>query len=75
MGWRPDVPFPRTELSHSRCDGYAEGGEAVQNGDADLELGDLTVEVPGGQALTQQLDAVHLCFCAASGHIDYPLAA
>lgn len=33
-------------------------GEAGQNGDADLDLGDLTVEVPRGQALARQLDAV-----------------
>ena len=34
--------------------------------DTDLELGHLTVEVARGQALTQQLDAVHLGFGAAS---------
>jgi hypothetical protein len=40
--------------------------------DTDLELGDLTVEVPRGQALPQQLDAVHLGFCAASAVIAAP---
>ena len=40
--------------------------------DTDLELGDLTVEVACGQALTQQLDAVHLGLCAASAVIPAP---
>ena len=34
--------------------------------DPDLELRDLTVYVPGGQALPQQLHTVHLGLCAAS---------
>ena len=40
--------------------------------DTDLELCDLTVEVAGGEALAQQLDAVHLGFCAASAVIPAP---
>ena len=44
-------PFPRTDLFHDVCDGYAERGEAVENGDANLELRNLTVEVPSGQTL------------------------
>ena len=39
-------PFPRTDLSHGLGDGYAERGVTVQDGDPDLELGDLTVEIP-----------------------------
>jgi hypothetical protein len=39
------TPFPRTDSSHGFSDGYAERGEAVQDGHLDLELGNLTVEV------------------------------
>lgn len=43
-GLSPKAPV----LSHGFRDGDAERrGEAVEHGDADLELGDLTVEVPG----------------------------
>ena len=48
IGFWPRSPFPWTDLSHGFSDGYAERGEAVQDGHADLELGDLTVEVPSG---------------------------
>ena len=37
-----------------------------------MELGDLTVEFARGQALAQQLDAVHLGLCAASAVIPAP---
>ena len=46
-------PFPRTDSSHGFRDGYAERGEAIQHGDTNLELCDLTVEVPGGQPLAK----------------------
>lgn len=69
-GWTS--PFPRTDLSRDLCDGRAECGEAVQDRDPDLELCDLTVEVSGGQALPQQLDAVHLGFCATSAVVAAP---
>ncbi len=39
-------PYPRTDLSRDLCDGDAEGGEAVQDGNTDLEFRNLTVEVP-----------------------------
>ena len=42
--------------------GYAECGEAVQDGDTDLELGDLTVEVPRHEALAQQFRFADLRF-------------
>jgi hypothetical protein len=61
-----DFPYPRTDLSHDLCDGYAKGGEAVPDGDADLKLRDLTIKVPRGQALAQQFDTVHPGFDAAS---------
>lgn len=40
--------------------GYAECGIAVQDIDTDLDLGDLTSEVPSRKALAQQSHAVHL---------------
>jgi hypothetical protein len=63
------LPLSRTDLSRDLCGGCAERGEAVQDGDANLNLSDLTVEVLSGQALPQQLDAVHLGLCAASAVI------
>lgn len=39
------------DLFGTSVQGYAEGGEAVQHGDADLQLCDLTIEVPRAQAL------------------------
>ena len=30
--------YPLTDLSHDLCDGFAKGGEAVQDGDPDQEL-------------------------------------
>lgn len=36
-----------------------------EQGDMDLELRDLTVELPRGEAMAQELDAVHLGLCAA----------
>ena len=59
-------------LSHGFRDGDAERGEAVEYGNQDLELGDLTVEFARGQALAQQLDAVHFGFCTASAVIPAP---
>lgn len=49
-------PYPRTDLSNGFRDGNAERGEAVEYGDTDLELHNLTVEVPRGQALAQAGD-------------------
>ena len=56
---RPDFPFPRVRSGDWLCDGEAERGEAIQDGDADLEFGGLAVEISGHEPLTQQLDAVH----------------
>ena len=65
-------PFPQTDLSHGLCDRDAERGVAVQNGDTDLELGDLTVEVPSHEPLAQQFHAMHLRLDAASAVISAP---
>ena len=69
---RPKFPFSWTDLSHGFSDGYAERSEAVQDGDTDLELGDLTVEIPSCQSLAQQFDAMHLGFDAAPSVIAAP---
>jgi tRNA A37 threonylcarbamoyladenosine synthetase subunit TsaC/SUA5/YrdC len=37
-----------------------------------VELGDLAVEVPRHEALTQQFDAVHFRLCATSAVISAP---
>lgn len=39
-------PFPGQSYPATICDGRTERGEAVEDGDTDLELRDLTVEVP-----------------------------
>lgn len=46
-----DVALSRTDSSHGFNDGYAERGETVQDGQTDLELGNLAVEVPRHEAL------------------------
>ena len=68
----PDVPYPRTDLSHDLCDGYAKGGEVVQDGDPDLELRDVTIK--RGQAMAQQFDTMHPGFDAASAVIAFGAA-
>ena len=55
----PSLWFSRPQWLCCFSDGYAECCEAVQDGDTDLELGNLTVEVPSGQTLAQQFDAAH----------------
>lgn len=66
------VPLLRTDSSHGLSFGCAESSEAVEYGDTDLELGDLTVEVARGQALAQEFDAAHLGLGAASAVIPAP---
>lgn len=56
------LPFSRTDLSHGLRDGDAEGGVAVENGDTNLELRHLTVEVSRHEALTQQFRFADLRF-------------
>ena len=73
IDWRSGFPFPRTESSYGFSDGYAERGEAFQNGHTDLELGYLTVEVPRSQTLDEQFDTVHFRFDAAPAVIAVTL--
>ena len=70
--WWPRFPFPRTDLSHSFRYGYAERGVAVENRDANLEFGDLSIEVPRHEPLAQQFDTMHLRFDAASAVVSAP---
>ncbi len=44
-----------------RDSGYARGGETVQDGDPDLERGDLRFEVPRPAALANRSDSVRSC--------------
>ena len=67
-------PFPRTELSYGLGDRSARSRVAVQDRDPDLELSDLSVEVSGHEALTEEFDAVHLRFCAAAAVILGPFS-
>ena len=46
-------PFPRTHLSCGFRDGYAERGIPVHDGNADLDLGDLSVKVPRHEVLAK----------------------
>ena len=72
IGCYAEIPFPRTDLFYDLCDGCAERNEAVQDGDTDLELGELTIKVPRAQALAQQFHTVHLGFDAAPAVIAAP---
>jgi hypothetical protein len=69
---KAEASLSGTDLSQGFRDGDAERGEAVQDGNADLELGDLTVELARGQALAQELDTVHLGLGAASAVVSAP---
>ncbi len=59
-------PLSRLKSADGLRDGNAECGEAVEDGDADLEFGGLAVEVAGHELLAEQLHAVHLRLHAAS---------
>ncbi len=68
------LPLPRTELSHSHSgDEYAEHDVAIHNGNANLDLRYLTIEVPRHAALAQQIHTVHLRFDAASVVVSGPV--
>ncbi len=75
----------RTELFHNLRDGDAEGGEVVQESanvaslvratmanDTNMELRDLTFEIPRPKALTERFDAVRLRFGAVSAEVSTP---
>jgi len=58
--------LPQTHLSCGLCDRYAERGVAVQDGGADLQFWDLTIEAACHQALPRQFHAMHLCLGTVS---------
>jgi hypothetical protein len=60
------------DLSPGIRDRCAESGETVENRNANLEFGNLAVEVPCQEALAQQFDAVHLRFDATSAVVSTP---
>ena len=72
IGRRPILRFPRTDLSRDLSDRDAERCVAVEHGDTDLELRDLTVEVPCHEALPQQLHTMHLRLDAAPAVVSAP---
>ena len=74
IGFRSSFPFPRTDLSYGLSDGYAKSGVAVEHRDADLDFGDLPVEVSRHQGLAEKLDAVHLALDAASAVVSAPFS-
>jgi len=67
-----EVFLSPSRLTHDFCDGYSKGRDAVQDGYLDLELGDLTSEVPRHEALAPQYYTMHLCLDAASAVIAAP---
>ena len=52
--------------------GGAEGVEAVHEGDTDVDFGGLAVWISCGDALTEGLEASHLCLGAAAGVVSGP---
>lgn len=64
----------QTELSHGHSDGYAERGVTVHDSDTDLDVRNLTVEIPRHEALAQQFHTVHLRFDAASAVVSGPVS-
>ena len=54
------VPFPRVMSGAGLGNGDAKCGEAVGDDNADLEFGDLTVEVAGDERCAEQLHAADL---------------
>ena len=67
------VPLLPDRLSHGLCAGYAERGVAVQDGDAELDVCDLSVEVSRHEALPQLFHAVHLGLDTASAVVSAPV--
>ncbi len=65
-------PFPGRTYSRGFRDGYAERGVVVQDGDADLEFGNLTVEVPCHEALAQKFHTMQLRLDATPAEVPSP---
>ena len=65
-----EIPYPRTDLSHGLSDGDAERGVTVEDGNANLNLGDLFVEVPRHAPLAHQFDTMHLRLDATTAMVS-----
>ena len=71
-GLRHDFPLSPLASCHANDLGGAEGVEAVDEGDADLDFGGLTVRVSCRDAFAKGLQAPHFCLDPASDVISGP---
>ncbi len=71
-GFRVELSQSHQNLCNSLRDGDSERGVSVESGDADLDFGDLSVEVASHEALAKQLEAVHFRLDATSAMIITP---
>ena len=69
---RPRFPLPRTDLFYGNGSRYAKSSVAVENGSANLNLRDLSVEVTRHEALAQKFHAKHFGLDAASAVVSAP---
>lgn len=69
---RVGLPLPKYGLSLRLGERYAKGRVAIEDGDADLDLPDLTVEVRRRQRLAEQLYTMPLGFDTASAVVSAP---
>lgn len=65
IGSQTDLRYPRTDSSNGFSDGDPEGHEADKDGNADLELCDLTVEFRRHEELAQRFHKEYLRLDAA----------
>ena len=72
IGYRADLPFHGTDLSHGFRDRYAKSRIAIEHSNADLVFHDLPLEVSRHQGLAEQFDTMHLRFNAGSAVISNP---
>ena len=73
-GLRLASPLPQTDLSHDNSFEYAKRSEAVEDRGADLDPGNLALEVLRREALTEQFHTVHFCLNAASAVVSGQLS-
>jgi hypothetical protein len=64
--------FPKWSYAIATVIGGAESGEAIENGGAHLQLGDLTVEIARHHALAGQLETAHLGFHQTASMVASP---
>ena len=66
--------LPREDLSQGFCNRDTKGDLTVQDGDADLNLGDRSVKGSCYQPQARQFHAMHLCLNAAPAVVSVPIA-